>query len=178
MATGLNPKVEVKGLDKLEKYIEYVKKFSTMRSDRQFQKYMQNKFLETVNKITLERASGGELTNSYIDNNKIRELDDGFVLYNDTYVETDTEGYGGQFCIALAFEYGTGLVGQENAKPGAWQYNVNQHEKGWYYYKDGTFHFTRGFEGYEIYRFTLEEIKNKLMTWVNEYDRKNGGVSQ
>lgn len=174
---GLKVKTKVKGLDKLKNYIEFVQKFATLKTDKKFQKYIQDKFLETVNRISLERLTGGEMTQIYIENNKIRELDDGFVLYNDTSVETESEGYDGQFCIALAFEYGTGIVGQNNPKVGAWSYNVNQHEKGWTYFKDGIFHFTRGFAGFEIYRFTLEEIKNNLENWIMEYN-KDGGVSQ
>lgn len=178
MASGLKVKVNVKGLDEFHKYIEFVKKFSTMKTDREFQIYIQNKVLETVNKISSEYLPDSDIKIAYILNNKIREIDNGFVLYNDTYVETESEGYGGKFCIALAFEYGTGLVGQEHPKVGAWQYNVNQHEKGWTYYQDGTFHFTRGMQGYEIYRFTLEEIKKNLNDWVMDYKGKDGGVSQ
>ena len=178
MSIGLNPKVNVKGLDKLKEYIEFVKKFSTMKTDRQFQKYIQNKFLETVNKISSERLPSGELSQEYISNNKIRELDNGFILYNATMIATDSEGYDGQFNIALAFEYGTGIVGQNHPKANAWAYNVNQHEKGWYYFANGSYHFTKGFEGYEIYRFTKQEIENNLNDWVMKYKKTDGGVSQ
>lgn len=178
MAFGLKVIPKVDGLDKLKAYIKYVEKFSTMKTDAKFQKFIQNKFLETVRKITIQRSSNGELSTMYNENHKIRETNGGFILYNDTIVETESEGYGGKFSIALAFEYGTGLVGEENPKVGAWQYNVNGHEKGWTFYENGTFHFTRGFEGYEIYRYTLEEIKANLRKWVLEYNPKDGGVSQ
>lgn len=178
MSIGLNPKVKVDGLDKLKEYIEFVKKFSTMKTDRQFQKYIQDKFLETVNQIASSRLSGGELTQEYILNNKIREIDDGFILYNDTKISTESDGYNGEFSIALAFEYGTGIVGQNHPKANAWAYNVNRHEKGWYYFANGTYHFTQGFEGFEIYRFTKEEIEKNLKSWVLDYKGKDGGVSQ
>lgn len=178
MSINLKTSIKVDSIEKLKQYIEYVKKFVTIKSDKNFQKYIQNKFLETVNKIASDSLSGNELSQLYISNNKIEELSDGFILYNDSYVETDSEGYDGKFSIALAFEYGTGIVGEENPKVGAWQYNVNQHEKGWTYFKNGTYHFTRGFEGYEIYRFTAEEIRKNIRQWVKEYNpKKDGGVS-
>lgn len=178
MSIGLDVKLQVSGLKELQRKIDYIKKISTIRTDSKFQKFIQDKFLETVNKISRENLFSGELTEEYISNNKIRTFSEGFVLYNDTVVETDTEGYGGVFSIALAFEYGTGLVGQENPKVGAWEYNVNQHENGWYYFKDGTFNFTRGMQGFEIYRLTQEEIKKQLPKWVDEYGNRTGGASQ
>ena len=192
MAMGLKVTPNIDSLKKFQEYIDYVKKFSTLSYDREFQKYIQNKFLETVNKISLERLSGGTMSQEYISNNKIRELDDGFVLYNDTTVDTDSEGYDGTFCIALAFEYGTGIIGQNNPREGAWQYNVKGHTDGWWYPsnwddpnpikwvdKDGNIRaFTRGMQGYEIYRYTQEEIKKQLTNWIKEYKKKDGGASQ
>ena len=189
MSIGLKIKTEVDDLEKLKQYIEYVKKFSTIKSDKDFQNFIQNKFLETVNEMSNKLLPNGDLSLKYIQNNKIRPIEDGFVLYNDTYVETDSEGYGGKFSIALAFEYGTGIVGQNNPKIGAWAYNIKGHIDGWWYPtnesdpnpykwvdKDGGLHaFTRGFEGYEVYRYTLEEIKKQLPNWVKQYKKPNGG---
>lgn len=177
MANGLQVKLEVKTLNKLKNHIEYIKLYNSLGTDKGFEKYMQDKFLETVNKISVRDLPESELSIVYIGNNKIRPFEGGFELYNDTYVDTESEGYDGKFSIALAFEYGTGLVGMENPKENAWQYNVNQHEKGWTYFKDGEFHFTRGFEGFEIYRKTKEEIENNLLKWVKQYKKKDGGVS-
>lgn len=169
---ALKIKAKVNGLEKLKNHIEYVKLYSGLIDDKNFEIYIQNKFLETVRLIASRNLPDGELSQLYIENNKIRNIDGGFELYNDTYIETETEGYNGKFSVALSFEYGTGIVGQENPKEGAWQYNVNNHEFGWTYYKDGTFHFTRGFEGFEIYRKTKLEIENNLLLWVREYKRK------
>lgn len=174
---GLNIKLKTRNLDKIKNQIEYIQKYSTLKQDKDFEKYIQNKFLETVNRIAFEELPESELKELYISNNKIRQFEGGFELYNDSFVETETEGYGGKFSIALAFEYGTGIVGQQNPVNGAWEYNVNQHEKGWYYYKNGEFKFTRGFEGYMIYRFTKLEVENNLLRWVNEYTKEVGGVS-
>lgn len=166
---SLNIRTNIDGLKEFEKYIEFVEKISFLQTDKKFQKYIQNKFLETVNRISIERLPEGNLKQEYIQHNQIRETDSGFVLYNDTTVSTENENYDGEFSIALAFEYGTGIVGQENPKLGAWDYNINNHEKGWIYFKDGSFHFTRGMEGQEIYRYTLEEIKRELPNWIRDY---------
>lgn len=178
---GLNVKLKVDGLDKLNRYIEFVKKMALLKTNRDFQEYIQSKFLETVNQISMQRLPDSDMKEEYIAHNQIRGLDDGFVLFNDTTVATvGGEGYGGNFIgtfsIALAFEYGTGIIGQENPKPGAWEYNINNHKDGWVYFKDGTFHFTKGMEGQEIYRFTLEEIKKQLPNWIREY--QIGGVKK
>lgn len=166
---SLNINANIDGLKEFEKYIEFVEKISFLQTDKKFQKYIQDKFLETVNRISIERLPEGNLKQEYIQHNQIRETDSGFVLYNDTTVSTENENYDGEFSIALAFEYGTGIVGQENPKLGAWDYNINNHEKGWIYFKDGSFHFTRGMEGQEIYRYTLEEIKRELPNWIRDY---------
>lgn len=192
MSINLKTSIKVDSIEKLKQYIEYVKKFVTIKSDKNFQKYIQTKFLETVSKIASDRLPGGKISQLYISNNKIEPLSDGFILYNDTFVETNSSGYNGKFCIALAFEYGTGIVGQENPKVGAWQYNVNGHIDGWWYPTDeddpnptkkaldsgDIVAWTRGLQGYEIYRFTAEEIRQNIRTWVKEYNpKKYGGVS-
>lgn len=166
---SLNIRTNIDGLKEFEKYIEFVEKISFLQTDKKFQRYIQDKFLETVNRISIERLPEGNLKQEYIQHNQIRETDTGFILYNDTTVSTENENYDGEFSIALAFEYGTGIVGQENPKLGAWDYNINNHEKGWIYFKDGSFHFTRGMEGQEIYRYTLEEIKRELPNWIRNY---------
>lgn len=46
-------------------------------------------------------------------------------------------------------EFGTGVVGAENPHPNPglsnWKYDVNEHgESGWFYYKEGEWHWTKG----------------------------------
>lgn len=46
-------------------------------------------------------------------------------------------------------EFGTGIIGSDNPHPDTglanWKYDVNEHgESGWYYYKDGEWHWTKG----------------------------------
>lgn len=154
----------------LEQHLDFVKKLILMKTDKKFQKYIQNKCLETVKRVTdeLMRYSGATV-DAYKSNHKIEETDNGFILYNDTVVEADTPGYDGAFPIALAFEYGTGIVGSQNAKEGAWAYNINNHEKGWNYFKNNQFHFTQGYSGMEIYKKTEDVIKRQLSSWVMNY---------
>ena len=50
---------------------------------------------------------------------------------------------------AAYVEFGTGVVGQESPHPDisivGWKYDVNQHgDMGWYYFKDGEWHWTKG----------------------------------
>lgn len=169
----LKVKANVQGLQELKKEIIKVETLlqSQKNSSSDFQQYIQRKVLETVNLISTQRLPGGETSQLYISNNKIRVLGDGFEVYNDTQISTSSEGYGGSFSIALAFEYGTGIVGQENPKPNAWQYNVNGHETGWVYFNEKVngFRVTKGLMAYEIYRFSKEEIIKQMPRWINDY---------
>lgn len=194
---ALSIKTKVDKLDDLKKYVDYVKGLSKMQSDTKFQEYIKKKCLETVKRKTDELLVGGT-TNDYLIQeykirHKIRNEINGFVLYNDftiPYIMTtkntknqDREqglvrNYENGFSIALAFEYGVGLVGEENAIQGAWEYNVNEYgDNGWFYKQlDGESVRTRGYKGFEIYRYTAEEIRNNLENWVIEYMKKERGV--
>lgn len=193
-----NVKIDVDGLEEFKKYIEYVKSMNNMKIDKNFQKFIQNKCLEVVKKISDQRITNTTTNDEYIEEYKmrhsIRETENGFVLYNDftiPYIMTTmntknqdrdngiVRDYSKGFSIALAFEYGVGLVGKENAVQGAWEYNKNNYgEYGWYYKPlDGKSIQTRGYEGFEVYRFTAEEISKSLKDWVMEYKKNNkGGV--
>lgn len=179
---------EIKGLKELENKIEYIKRLSQMKIDKTFQKFIQDKVLQTLNKVMEERLTEDTTNNEYIEEyklrNKIREEDDGFVLYNDFKIpailstkSNAIRDYSEGFSIALAFEYGVGIVGQENPVEGAWEYNVNNYEKGWYYKTmEGEVLFTQGYKGMQIYRYTRIEVENNLPKWVDEYF--NGGASK
>lgn len=188
----LDIKVDIDSIEKLDKHIKYVENLLKMKTDVEFQKYIQNKCLETVKKVSRERIginTNEEYVEEYISRHSIREETNGFVLYNDLTIPailstSNTKNqdrgngivrnYDNGFSIALAFEYGTGLVGQENPVQGAWEYNVNNYgEYGWYYKPvEGESIQTRGYQGFEIYRYTAEEIKSMLPKWVNDYLRK------
>ena len=177
---------EIKGLKELDDKIKYIKQLSQMKTDKSFQKYIQEKVLQALNKVMEERLTEDTTNSEYIEEyktrNKIREEDDGFVLYNDFTIpailstkSNAIRDYSNGFSIAMAFEYGVGIVGQENPVEGAWEYNVNDYEKGWYYKAmNGEVVFTQGYKGMQIYRYTKIEVENNLQSWVNEYF--NGGA--
>lgn len=79
----------------------------------------------------------GELLNSM-------NLEQGDVVTNGaTYLIYTNCGW------ALFNEFGTGLKGKENPHPdpsiAGWKYDVHDYgAEGWYYYKDGTWHWTQG----------------------------------
>ena len=190
----------VDSIEKLDKHINFVKSMMSMKEDSAFQQYIQQKCLETVNKVSNERiylhnTTNTEMRSEYLKNNKIREATDGFIIYNDTYVTTDNPSYeGGKFSIALAFEYGVGIIGEENPVEGAWEYDVNgnlvfddngEAIRGWWISKtkngsnpyvkeskNGNAVVTQGYQGMEIYRFARIEIENQLSKWVNDYYRR------
>jgi hypothetical protein len=189
----LKTKINIKNLDGLKKAIDIISLLQNYKNDEKFQKFIQNKCLEVVSqKMKQLMIYSGALVDEYINNNKIEPYNEGFIIYNDTFVETDAEGYGGKFSIALAFEYGTGIVGQQNPRVNAWSYNVKGRQSGWWYPtddsdpnphkwrdKDGNLHaWTRGLMGMEIYRYSSEEINKQLQGWIYEYMKGNGGVSQ
>lgn len=172
---------EVNGLEKLKQHIEFVKKISSMKNDTKFQDFISDKCFKTLQRVTNERLIGGttndELIGEYSKNNKINKDDDGFVLYNDTVIEVDDPNYPNGFSIALAFEYGVGIVGEgtynsDYFRP--WEYNVNNYNFGWYFKKDGETQHTYGYMGFEIFRYTAEEINQNLNKWVEEYYKKIG----
>lgn len=205
MAIGLGISAKVDGLEKLKEYVEYVEKLVLMKTSKDFQEYIQNKCLKTVLEVANQRIDMYQTTNedmkgAYLRNNKIRKTNDGFIIYNDLTIEKKashhSDGY--TFSVALAFEYGTGLIGEQQAINGAWKYNINENTvlfdgetiDGWWIpkskaggtetfgeSKNGQAVITRGYQGMEIYRYSAEEIKKNLKKWIKEY-RKNGGVSQ
>lgn len=179
----LKIETNVTGLKDLDKHIKYVNKLIKMKSDKKFQKYIQEKCMETLNKIMDERLLGGTTNDDaislYRESNHIQEEADGFIIYNNAKIPAnakDTSTYpNGQFSIALAFEYGVGIIGQNTPDPNnhAWAYNLKGYNFGWYFKgNDGNVHLTGGYMGFEIYRHTADRITQNLKKWVNEYYKK------
>lgn len=190
----VNIDVDKSSRDNLENHIKFVKQLLTMKTDKSFQKFIQNKVLETVNKIARERVkntTNDEYLEEYILRNNIREEHDGFILYNDFTIPAIlstkntknqnrdigiVRNYDDGFNLALAFEYGVGIIGQNNPVNGAWDYNINNYgESGWYYKTpSGVSIRTQGYQGAEVYRYTAIEVEKKLENWVKEYFEKRG----
>lgn len=173
--------ITISNLDALDKQIQYVQKMEKMKTDNSFQKFIQKKCLETLNRVMNERLIGGTTNDEEIDlyktSNHLEETDNGFIIYNNAKISTDNyEDYpNGEFSIALAFEYGVGITGEGTYDDDIftpWEYNINKYNFGWYYKKGEEKHHTYGYMGFEIYRYTTIEIKKKLNSWVNEYFNK------
>lgn len=176
----------VDNLEGLKQKLEYVQSLSNMQKDKKFQKVIQGKCLEVARKVTEEKLTGGTTNDEYIQeyktNHKIREFSNGFVIYNDTVIPASAistkhlEDYPNGFSIALAFEYGTGIVGETHPVAGAWEYNLKDYNFGWYYKVNEEIYHTYGYQGFEIYRFTASEIEKQLPKWVIEYAKKGKEV--
>lgn len=183
---------EINGLKELEKNIDFINKMARMKKDGKFQDFIKSKVLETVNRISNERMIGGTTNDmaiaKYKASHKIRDEKDGFVLYNDCTIAADTvhpENYpNGEFSIALAFEYGVGIIGTNTDinskyfKP--WEYNVNNYNFGWKFHPEDSegYQWTAGYMGFQVYRFTAEYVEKNMKSWVNEYFAKESrGVS-
>ena len=186
---------EVKGLKELNKKIEYIKKMLQMKTDKSFQKFIQEKVLQAVNLVMQERLVG-ETTNDdqielYKSSNHIREEENGFVLYNDAQIPANVKGVqnnienypDGMFSIAMAFEYGVGIIGTKTNDSNAWEYNKNNYNFGWILPKEvaeqngiplGQEY--AGYQGMQIYRYTAEKIKQDLPKWVEEYFKQERGA--
>ena len=175
----------VDSVEKIDKQLKYVNAMLKMKEDAAFQKYIQDKCMETLNNVMNSRLSSGMTTNDdsielYRSSNHLQELKDGFIIYNNAKIPANAKGIqnsaenypNGQFSIALAFEYGVGVVGVETRSQNSWEYNVKGYENGWYLPKDvfgesGIKYM--GYTGFEVYRYTAEEIKAQLPRWVKEY---------
>lgn len=64
-------------------------------------------------------------------------------------------------------EFGTGIVGKQNPHPDLasanWKYDVNEHgEKGWMYYKDGEWHWTKGMSSRPFMYETARDLRNLI----------------
>lgn len=165
-------------------------------TDKDFQKYLQEKVLQTVRLISEEKLVKGITNNDdeidiYKENHKIRELENGFELYNDTQIPADkyntipfdTSGYpNGMFSVALAFEYGTGVVGiSDYGVKNGYVYNDIGNTKSKSHRKFGDKWYlpvnvngysgviSSGYEGFEIYRYTAIEVENQIDNWTMDY---------
>lgn len=200
-----NVKTKVDSLKKLEKYITFVKAMNDMKTNKTFQLFIQNKCINVLSKIMNSRLGGttnDEDATIYTSSNHLKETNDGFIIYNDAKIPANVKGVQndvsnypeGMFNLALAFEYGVGIVGMSTNNPNAWEYNINTFKQletnygkgynfGWILPKEIAEKYGipqgqefAGYRGLEIYRFTAEEIKNQLPKWVLEYKNKGGAI--
>lgn len=103
--------------------------------------------------LNFDAVFSGELLDSM-------NLDAGDIVSNGAtyYIYTD--------CDWAAFvEFGTGLIGQENPHPDTsivgWKYDTNDHgEKGWFYFKNGEWHWTRGMPSRQFMYETGQQLRD------------------
>lgn len=74
---------------------------------------------------------------------------------------------------AAYVEFGTGIVGSESPHPDTglanWKYDVNSHgEAGWFYYKDGVWHWTKGMISRPFMYETGQELADKVVKIARE----------
>lgn len=84
-------------------------------------------------------------------------------------------------CFYAAFvEYGTGIVGKgTHPDAGNYQYDINNHgEDGWYYFKDGKLHWTKGLEAhrYMFNAINLYVDSGAKKCFSKAFDEVIGGI--
>lgn len=70
-------------------------------------------------------------------------------------------------------EFGTGIVGASSPHPNTsivgWKYDVNEHgEKGWFYFKDGEWHWTKGMPSRPFMYETSMELMKEITKVAKE----------
>ena len=70
-------------------------------------------------------------------------------------------------------EWGTGIEGQQSPHPDTsivgWKYDINDHgEKGWFYFKDGTWHWTKGMPSRPFMYETGRELRKIVVKIAKE----------
>lgn len=170
---------KINSLEKIQKYMYFINVLNGKENNEDFMNFLKEKFMRTLNDVIDVNLKNGTTNDEFIEeykkNNKIEDTSNGFVLYNHTMADISElspktqANYPNGFSIALAFEYGVGIVGENNAKQGAWEYNVNKHNFAWKYKKDGQIYSTYGYEGMEIYRKTATLINGSMKSWIFEY---------
>lgn len=186
----LNIKGKVDNLDGLKDYIDFVEKFKQMSTSKEFQEYIKEKCIKTLEKVMNERLGGTTNDDSievYRNSNYIVDTPTGFEIRNNAKIPVNVSGKqnsivnydGGMFNLALAFEYGVGIVGMSTNNPNAWEYNVNNYNFGWKLPSEvaDKYGIPRGedfggYRGLEIYRYTAYEINANLKKWIKEYESK------
>lgn len=70
-------------------------------------------------------------------------------------------------------EFGTGVVGEHSPHPNisivGWKYDVNEHgEKGWFYFRDGEWHWTKGMPSRPFFYETAMDLRKEVVKTARE----------
>lgn len=196
----LDIQIDIKKFKKFENIYEKVKNYATLSKTVRFQEFLKSKVIETLNYVINRNIDALNTTNPeevdlYLNSNHIVDTSDGFILYNDAKIPADkynmlpfdTSGYpNGEFSIALAFEYGIGIIGQGSYNNGyftPWTYNNTDsskrrdksHSPYWYLPKNVTGLsgiLTQGYGGVQIYGDVARIVNNSISKWTCEFIEK------
>ena len=178
--------------ENIKKYADNIESLKKVFPGEGLKKYILQQCEELLDQIMLERnVASDEKADAYVSGNKTEIGKDYVYLYNDSEIDVanaDTwlNDYGKIFypdklSLAELVEYGTGLVGSENAIgiEDGWEYmqNTNRnYQEGWEWNNNGQTEHTQGQAGRYIYYELAEKIEENLDRWIEEYiDNAIGG---
>lgn len=77
-------------------------------------------------------------------------------------------------------EFGTGVRGANSPHPNpglaGWKYDVNEHgEEGWWYWKDGEWHWTAGMQSRPFMYQTAQQLRQEASMIATEVFKRGGG---
>ncbi len=184
--------IEIKNLKNIDKMIKRISRAN--KDNISLNKYIKKMILKTYISVMNRELVGGTTNDDSISLYKksyhIKDTEDGFILYNNALIpqseikSKNKQSYPNGFSIAMAFEYGVGIVGISTGNPNAWDYNVHGYEEGWFYPEHinkgfinkksfaKKYEFTSGYKGLEIFRKTKIEVESNLSNWIKEYYEK------
>lgn len=173
----------VSNLKLLQNEIKKIDKIIELNKSKDFNSFLKDKVWQTLQSVMNKRLTGGTTNdneiNLYRRSNYIEDITDGFILYNNARIPADkynilpfdTSGYeNGEFSIALAFEYGTGIYGNASLK--VIKRTKNRDGESWdlpkNVYGKSSILFS-GYKGFEIYRNVEIEVNKNIKSWYDEY---------
>ena len=177
-------KIDIFDLDQWKEFEGDMVKLKSVVQSKEFMNYIADKCILKLSQISSEKLGGVrdddvfyQDIDRYRTNHKVDVGTDVVIISNDTMAdlshvsERTLQNYPDGFSIAKAIEFGTGIYGSENDDP-EWRVQVNEnrdYNKGWYYEKDGSIRWSKGFGGKFIYYELLEYVKENIANWILEY---------
>lgn len=179
----MNIDIKIENLKAIKKIISCV---DNIQSDS-YKKFIKQKVKDTLEDVMNRKLGSTYTTNEeaislYRQSNHFKDTKKGFIVYNDAIVDVPEhlkQNYpNGKFSIALAFEYGVGIVGEGSYNEQyytPWEYNKNHYNFQWYYTdSNGVSQSTNGYMGFEIYRNLVIEVNNNINKWTKEFLLESG----
>lgn len=182
--------INVNSIRKLDTVLKRVNKMLDIVNSDEFKEYIKQKVLELLEDEQKYLVGDEDDENVIIKSEHVsiykashhtEDVAGGFILYNDAVVVAETshpENYeGGIFPLALAIEYGTGIVAEVGSYSAGvfepWEYNVHEYN-GYWVLPDGRL--SSGNEPYEIYSNVALKTVEQYGNWVTSYLKEKGGI--